>query len=186
MDGLRNFIITLSTALIFITAIEIIVPNNALKKYVKFVLGLILISIVLNPIIKIINKESYIDYYNREVTSFFNEDETKTDYYKNTSIENTKVKFKDNLETVCNNKLKEEYKDNKTYSDFTIDYDEENRSFYIESIDIYVIDNEIKAVEKVDLDNKEESILLEDGEKYKNFVSLEFSISKDIILVYKG
>ena len=39
---LRNWIISICTAVIFITAVEMIMPNNSFKKYAKFVLGLIL------------------------------------------------------------------------------------------------------------------------------------------------
>ena len=52
MEYLNNFIITLVATMIFMTSIEIIAPDNSMKKYIKFVLGLILISAMINPIIK--------------------------------------------------------------------------------------------------------------------------------------
>ena len=52
MEYLNNFIITLVATMIFMTSIEIIAPDNSMKKYIKFVLGLILISVMINPIIK--------------------------------------------------------------------------------------------------------------------------------------
>ena len=69
--------------MIFMTAIEIIAPDNSMKKYIKFVLGLILISVMINPIIKfftggeqeVINRiKRYEDMLNLGVT---NEGESK-------------------------------------------------------------------------------------------------------------
>ncbi len=54
MELLNKFVITLVTILIFITAVEMIAPDNSMKKYLKFVLGLILITVILNPILTII------------------------------------------------------------------------------------------------------------------------------------
>ena len=51
MDQIQKFIVNLSSIIVFMTAIEIIAPENAMKKYVKFVLGLILIAFMINPIV---------------------------------------------------------------------------------------------------------------------------------------
>ena len=52
MSYINNFVITLVATIIFMTAVEIISPDNSMKKYIKFVLGLILVSVMINPIIK--------------------------------------------------------------------------------------------------------------------------------------
>ena len=51
MEYIKSFIETLVTIIILFSAIELISPNNSMKKYIKFVLGLILIVVMLNPII---------------------------------------------------------------------------------------------------------------------------------------
>lgn len=43
MEALKKFVITLVTVLIFMSAVEMIAPSK-MKKYIKFVLGLILIN----------------------------------------------------------------------------------------------------------------------------------------------
>ena len=58
MEYLNNFIITLVATMIFMTSIEIIAPDNSMKKYIKFVLGLILISVMINPIINFLLVEN--------------------------------------------------------------------------------------------------------------------------------
>ena len=56
MEEIKGFVITLVTMLILMTAIEFIAPDNNMKKYLKFVLGLILISVMLSPIISLFSK----------------------------------------------------------------------------------------------------------------------------------
>lgn len=55
IDTLKNIVITLVTILIFISAVELISPNNKMKKYIQFILGLILITVILNPILQFIS-----------------------------------------------------------------------------------------------------------------------------------
>ena len=109
MEYLNNFIITLVATMIFMTSIEIIAPDNSMKKYIKFVLGLILISVMINPIIKfftggeqeVINRiKRYEDMLNLGVT---NEGESKE------VIEKQKEAFKSNLNSNCDNLLKEKF-----------------------------------------------------------------------------
>ena len=56
MEELKEFVITLVTMLILMTAVELIAPDNNMKKYLKFVLGLIFIAIMLSPIISVFTK----------------------------------------------------------------------------------------------------------------------------------
>ena len=44
-------------AIIFIVIIEMLLPNNANKKYIKVVSGIYLIITIINPFLKIINKD---------------------------------------------------------------------------------------------------------------------------------
>ena len=46
MDIINKYIATLVATLVFMTAVELIAPDNSLKKYLKFVMGLILISVL--------------------------------------------------------------------------------------------------------------------------------------------
>lgn len=55
IETLKGLVTTLVTILIFISAVELIAPNNKMKKYIKFVLGLILTSVILNPILQFVS-----------------------------------------------------------------------------------------------------------------------------------
>lgn len=51
MDLLKSWIANISVTIVFITAIKLILPDNGTKKYVNFVMGLILISVIIQPIL---------------------------------------------------------------------------------------------------------------------------------------
>ena len=73
MEEIKGFVITLVTMLILISAIELISPENSMKKYIKFVLGCILIAVMISPLINflgdgeelLVNKEQKILVYCR-------------------------------------------------------------------------------------------------------------------------
>ena len=72
MELIKGFVTTLVTTLIFITAIELVGPDNSMKKYLKFVMGLILVAVLLNPIVKFFSQgetvlTSIIDQYDKEI-----------------------------------------------------------------------------------------------------------------------
>ena len=55
MDEIKGFIITLVSMIILISAIELISPDNSMKKYLKFVLGTILIAVMISPIVSVLS-----------------------------------------------------------------------------------------------------------------------------------
>ena len=110
MDEIKGFIITLVSMIILISAIELISPDNSMKKYLKFVLGTILIAVMISPIVSVLsdgesiltNKISeYIDLVDS------NSMEASSEIEKSTG----KIAFKENLEENCNRLLKEKFKD---------------------------------------------------------------------------
>lgn len=104
IDTLKNIVITLVTILIFISAVELISPNNKMKKYIQFILGLILITVILNPILQFISNgdksvldgiQTYEEVFsknenkvNLDNTNTFKNDEDKGDARKKAFIEN--------------------------------------------------------------------------------------------------
>ena len=57
IEALGEWIITICVAIFFTTAVQMILPDNSLKKYCNFVLGLIVFVVILSPIVKIFNKD---------------------------------------------------------------------------------------------------------------------------------
>ena len=57
IEGLKVWVTNITIAIFFITAVEMILPDNSMRKYAKFVLGLMLIVVIINPIMKIFDKD---------------------------------------------------------------------------------------------------------------------------------
>ena len=191
MEYLNNFIITLVATMIFMTSIEIISPDNSMKKYIKFVLGLILISVMINPIIKfftggeqeVINRiKRYEDMLNLGVT---NEGESKE------VIEKQKEAFKSNLNSNCDNLLKEKFSDKNFKSDIKCNINLSDMTYSIDSLEVGVRENGIRLVDKIRInvnDESEEAVSnnekIEKKKKKKNYLSELFKIPIEKIKLY--
>lgn len=191
MEYLNNFIITLVATMIFMTSIEIIAPDNSMKKYIKFVLGLILISVMINPIIKfftggeqeVINRiKRYEDMLNLGVT---NEGESKE------VIEKQKEAFKSNLNINCDNLLKEKFSDKNFKSDIKCNINLSDMTYSIDSLEVGVRENGIRLVDKIRInvnDESEEAVSnnekIDNEEEIKNYLSELFKIPIEKIKLY--
>ena len=190
MELLNKFVITLVTTLIFMTAVELIAPDNSMKKYLKFVLGLILITVILNPILTIIlNGEQEL----KDVISGY-EEEYNVNRKDNESTENIiKIKedsFKDNFNKNCESILKQEFKDLefKCNVDCVVDFNDND--FIINKLSIQIKDKKVKKVEKIDKvdinskKDKKDTV----NKEYKDvvkFISKELNIDENKIDIYK-
>ena len=190
MEYINNFVITLVATMIFMIAVEIISPDNSMKKYIKFVLGLILISVMMNPIVKfftggeqeLVNTiKSYESMFYEGITSE-NED----------SISKSQIEsFKNNLNSNCDSLLKEEFSDKDFKSNVECEIDLENMTYSIESLEVGVKDGGIKLVDniKIDINEESEQAVSNDGtveneEEIKNYLSEVFKIPTDKIKLY--
>lgn len=191
MELLNNFVITLVTTLIFIAAVELIAPDNNMKKYLKFVLGLILIAVILNPILTIIlnGEEELKD----AISAYEGEYNTNKKVEKNDD-ELSKVKnesFKNNFNKNCENILKKEFKDLEFKCEVDCVVDFNKTDFTINKLDIRIKDKNIKKIEKVDkvdIKPKEENKEKIENDKYKEvvkFISKELDIEEGKINIYK-
>ena len=190
MEYINNFVITLVATMIFMTAVEIISPDNSMKKYIKFVLGLILISVMINPIVKfftggeqeLVNTIKSYESMFYEGTTSENED----------SISKSQIEsFKNNLNSNCDSLLKEEFSDKDFKSNVECEIDLENMTYSIESLEVGVKDGGIKIVDsiKIDINEESEEAVSNDGaveneEEIKNYLSEVFKIPTDKIKLY--
>lgn len=190
MEEIKSFIITLISVLILITAIEIIAPDNNLKKYLKFVLGLIIIAIIISPILNFFklgekNIESLINNY---IDSDYKE-------ISNSEIqdgESRKAIFKKNLEKNCNELLKEKFQDMEFESNIDCEVDIYNVEYSINSIEIKVTDKKVSKIEEVIIGNNDESKEVSskneeiaNKEEILKYLSDSLNISKDKINIYE-
>ncbi|NFH87161.1 stage III sporulation protein AF [Clostridium botulinum] len=194
LQWLKEWITNIAVAVFFITAIEMLLPKNNIKKYGKFVLGLILITVILNPIIKIFHKDYNISQYVEKATASFNNVDYKNDFdkYKKKNREETLNNFKANLQNQTKKRLEEKFPENKYEVNVEIAYDEEKDNLEIKSMDVGVKGNKIEKIKKVNKINigsnengKEDKKSFEGEGKIKQFISNEFKVSSEVIKVYK-
>ena len=193
IEILKVWVTNITIAIFFITAVEMLLPDNDMKKYAKFVLGLMLIVVIINPIIKIFNKNFDFYSYSNEATSYMNSSIAATDMqkYKDTNLLNTTENFKVNLEKQCIINLEEAYPENQYNADINITYDEKNTIFNINRIEIGIADKGIKNIRKIEINTKSVNasnknfLKGEEGDKIRRLLSSKFKISGKIITVYK-
>lgn len=194
LQALREWLIGICTAVFFITAVEIILPDNSLKKYAKFVLGLILITVFINPLIKVFDRNFDINTYTSNAIQSFDAKKTENEFqkYKEKNIKDTLEVFKLNLQTNCEKKLKEKYPDNNYKVQVEASYDDNNDKLVIKDIKVGVKDGSIERIKKIKIgdesktvDNGDKQINNEKSQAIKKYLGDELNVSKDVIQVYK-
>lgn len=191
--SLKGWIINICSAVIFITAVEMILPDNTMKKYGKFVLGLILVLVLIDPIIKLFNKETSAGSEVLKATGVFNIE--KYDENINTvqddNVDNTKTIFKDNLEKKCTALILAKYPKDTLNVNVEVDYNTKEKKYYIKSIQVNLSDGSIEKVRKVQVDKSDnggegkESLNNSKALNIKEVLSKELDVPLDIISVFK-
>lgn len=190
MEYLNQFVITLVATMIFMTAVDIIAPDNSMKKYIKFVLGLILITVMINPIIKFFTGGE------QEVVNTIKKYENMlyegANIQAKEDISEQKIEsFKNNLNSNCDSLLKNEFSDKEFKSNVECTLDLENMTYSIDSLEVGVKDNSIKIVDKIKININEETeeavsneAMIENQEEIKNYLSDVFKIPVEKIKLY--
>lgn len=193
IETLKGLVTTLTSMLIFIGAIEIIAPDNKMKKYIKFILGLILITVILNPIINFISngEEDIVSTISKYEDSLSKENisSSYTDVFnetKSNSNDAMKATFVENFNKNCEKLLKSEFDNIDFKIEVECDVDFNSMSYDIKKLKIGISDNKIEKVKKVEILTESQNIKEvndEYGEIVK-FVSTELEISKEKIEIY--
>ena len=190
MEEIKGFVITLVTMLILMTAIEFIAPDNNMKKYLKFVLGLILISVMLSPIISLFSKgeESISLQVQKYIELSENESAEVSKDYKSDS-ENV---FKENLEQNCNRLLKEKFTDKEFVSNIDCEVDMNIINYSIDKVQVGVKNKDVSKIQKIIINTQKDSkSVSSQDEKVNNedeiisYLAEALNVSKDKIEVYK-
>jgi len=197
IDTLKNIVITLVTILIFISAVELISPNNKMKKYIQFVLGLILVTVILNPILQFISNgdKSVLDGI-QTYEKVFSQNENKVNLDNTNTFENDKDKgdarkkaFIENFNKNCDNLLKSQYKNMTFKSEIDCDVNFTDITLNVKKLKIGVGEDKINKIKKIVINKTVESSTKEENKEYTeiiNFVSSELNIPKEKIEVYNS
>ncbi|MBU3170112.1 stage III sporulation protein AF [Clostridium estertheticum] len=193
IELLKVWVTNITIAIFFITAVEMILPDNNMKKYAKFVLGLMLIVVIIKPIIKIFDKNFDLNSYSNKATSYIEGSTQPSDMkkYKDINIVNTTENFKKNLQKECVTNLEQAYPENKYNADVDVVYDSKNGVFNINRVKIDVVDSGVQSIKSIKIDTQSvdasnNNVLTNtQGKQIKKFLSNKLKISDDVITVYK-
>lgn len=198
MNELKTIVTTLTATLIFINAVELISPKNKMKKYINFILGLILISVILNPIVKLVTSgeksitdgiEKYASVFSGTDRSAKNNDDVDEIFFENNLDNNDarKKSFIKNFNDNCEDLLKKKYPELsfKCETDCSVDFN--NINIDIKSIKVGVKDKSIKKVQKIEINKDKDKKAQEKDTKNDEiaaYLSSSLEISKEKIEVY--
>lgn len=104
IENVRQWIINITTVIVFISFIEILMPNGAMKKYLNLVLGFVVILIILNPIINTVENKNYIEDELFEISNSINQNEY---IFASSNIENIQ---REQLLSLYKSKIKSDMK----------------------------------------------------------------------------
>lgn len=160
MDFVKEWITNIILFVLLATVIELLLPNTKMEKYVKTVVGLLLISIILSPILKLFSENFEQDIF---VYSHLTENDQKL---MENSIEEKKREIQamhdayileevsSQLKELAKEELMDEFGLNISKIDLVMDSSTEGE---IEAITVYLQDHpndEIEVVKKVEINTR--------------------------------
>jgi len=191
LEALRTWIINVCTTVFFITAVEMILPDNNLKKYCKFVLGLILMTVILNPLVKFLNQGSEITtFIDNTYSNLIEQYPQDNSDLREKNIQETLQVFKMNLEKTCEEKLKEKYPKYVSEVEAEVEYDSENDQYVIKNLSVGINNGSVKKIEKIDISTSTNSVkesldYSQSGMELKSYLSNLLDLTEDKITVYR-
>ncbi len=152
INAIREWIIGIIVTIIFMSIIDLVLPDNSFRKYAKLATGLIVIIAILSPVFKLfkggINLEGYIEGYVNNLSSSGGVDTSQVaaDVDKETIIV-----FKENLKNKIEEDVLSYLKKNCQVTSLDIDEDTSGKSFgKIKYIEIKINDSSIENIKPVD------------------------------------
>ena len=113
IEFLRNWVTNIVMLIIFIAMLEIILPNNNMKRYINMIIGLLIIIVIINPFISLLTKDISIErevfkniLKSNEIRSENKEDLKETQ--DNQVIEIYKASLEEELYKIISTKIKYE------------------------------------------------------------------------------
>ena len=164
MEFIRAWILNIVSIILIVSFIEIILPDNGMKKFIDLALGFIIILVVVTPIVKVINEDLDVE----EAIYTYSNDINRYEYALNT--DNVVSKQNQQLLEIYKGKVKEDikYRVESSYEveieDVELDIETKNTEELgsIKAIKIVVKENQSESttipIVKIDISTEEESI----------------------------
>lgn len=188
---IKNWVLSIVLMMIFLVLIDLIVPSNNFKKYVKFVAGLIMITVILTPVFKVFAKNVSIEGYISKYCSAFDSAQsssTETNNYKGAYYKQISDKYKQNLKSKIESEIKSKTKSNYSVKDIEINSNTDDKGFgQIKYIEISGGGGGTIQVDKIVIgkdQNKCEALTQKDKDVIKLLQS-EFGIDPSVVKILK-
>lgn len=186
MDELKKWIYTIVVIIVFVTFIEMLMPNSSMKKYSKLILGVLVMTIILQPLFSLVNKNfslsaDSLKFENQLNSSYIKEQSTS--YSEKQNIEITK-QYKQNIEKQIGQYVKKEIGEKDIEVTVQIIEDMESEDYgEIKKIYLNIKGgiNKVKTVDKVIIGDSEEPGTKINNDNYleiKNKISTMYDIDK--------
>ncbi|KRF63355.1 hypothetical protein ASG99_04305 [Bacillus sp. Soil768D1] len=195
MSFLAGWVSNIIVFVLLATVIDMLLPNSALQKYAKMVIGLLLIAIIITPILGLFNKD--FDEILSAATSEF-EDQKKKDLGNLTEMKKKEIQATQgayilkqmavDLQAEVEEELMVDYNMKISSIDVGVKNEEEPSIDDLQNITISLEkaegkeDSEIEAIAKVDI-NAERPSSSDDAnlDAVKRFLATSWSVDKEII-----
>ncbi|MEJ9228944.1 stage III sporulation protein AF [Peribacillus butanolivorans] len=195
MSFLAGWVSNIIVFVLLATVIDMLLPNSALQKYAKMVIGLLLIAIIITPILGLFNKD--FDEILSAATSEF-EDQKKKDLGNLTEMKKKEIQATQGayilkqmaveLQAEVEEELMVDYNMKISSIDVGVKNEEEPSIDDLQNISISLEkaegkeDSEIEAVAKIDI-NAERPSSSDDAnlDAVKRFLATSWSVDKEII-----
>lgn len=151
-DGVRQWIIGIVVTIIFMSIVDLILPENSFRKYAKLATGLIVIIAILSPVFKLfkggITIEQYIESYSDSLTMGSGVDTSQVEAMVD---KETLTVFKENLKDKIEGSVLSNLDKTCKVTDIEIDEDTKSKSFgKILYMEIRVNNGMVDSIEPVD------------------------------------
>ena len=132
LDWFRSWSKGIIIAVIISTIIEMILPDNTSKKYIKIIIGIFVVYTIISPVIDQFMGQSIDDYLNFDDSIETSSDAVESNTISNNAQSSIKRIYKQNLENDLKVKLSEQ-------------------GYIAESVAIYISNDDTYSLEKIEL-----------------------------------
>lgn len=192
MEFLQGWIISLVSIVILSVLIDVILPNGSIRKYTRFIIGILVIFVILSPVVRLLNKGFSLDKVIEGNLYKLNIDEFQ---YKASNMEGLYQKsildlYKTKLETEIKRQVVVQTGIQNLKVDIVINEDEKSDTYgAIDQIQIQIENqstSQLPAIKKIDLQQKSTSREVWDDHTTKQSTSIEYRKLQEILsLTYR-
>ncbi|KPU44918.1 stage III sporulation protein AF [Oxobacter pfennigii] len=193
IEELKKYIYTIVVVMIFVSFIEILLPNSSMKKYSKMILGLMVMTVILHPVLSFLSSDynltSYSFKFQNQLDSLSIKNQSY-DYSDKQAQSVTKL-YKENLETQMKQQIKSIMGDKDIGVKVEIIEDIKAEDYGQITKVILNVENTIKTVEKINIGSNEDKTTIQNNtapsyENLKERVSSMYGIEEDKIIIIEG